>query len=336
VEWQDLITEWLAAQHNLERMKTFINTRLAETWELKGQGAEQSELEKAVLEWTGVLPAGVLLLTAGVDVQDNRLEVTVKGWGLDDEQWVVDHRIFRGDPSVLKSTEEAVSPWEELEQYLRTDYEHASGTLLRVACTLVDSGGHHTKEVYEFTRRREMHRIYACKGSGGIGKPLVSTARRVGPRKTLLFGIGVDTAKERVYSILRSGKCHIFKNGEVSGEYFRQLTSEKLVTTVRNNETSMMWVKKYERNEALDCSVYALAAIDVLKPNFKALATLRFKQSIKAKLPAAPKEEEDLVPEKENSQPSTNEPKDEIRVVTAPSRKPMQLPKRRNWVNAWQ
>jgi phage terminase large subunit GpA-like protein len=270
LEWIKLIQEWLDTKGSLERKKTFINTRLAETWEIRGTGADLHELEKRKETYTDLLPPGVLFLTAGVDTQDNRLECSVIGWGLDDERWVIDHRVFPGDPSLPET--DAQSPWAALREYLLEPWDHALGVSMHVSCVLVDSGGHHTERVYDFTRKHELRRWYAIVGRPGIGKPLASSGNRVGPFKTLLYTVGVDTAKEDIFTSFRVGEigagyCH-FSEG-LPSEYFRQVTAEKLVKTTREFVTTMQWVKTSERNEALDCFVYARAAVAVLRPNFR-------------------------------------------------------------------
>jgi phage terminase large subunit GpA-like protein len=269
VDWLDLIQEWIDAKGSLERRKTFINTRLAETWELKGTGADTHELEKRKENYREMLPEGVLFLTAGVDTQDDRLECSLIGWGMNDERWVIDHSVFHGDPS-LPDTDSA-SPWAALRVYLMQDWPHALGMAMHPVCVLIDSGGHHTEPVYEFCRKHRARRWYACKGVAGINRALVNDGNRVGPFKTLLYSVGVDTAKEDLFTSFRVDKpgtsyCHF--SSTLSGEYFLQVTSEKLVKTTRDFVTTMVWVKTRERNEALDCFVYARAAQSVLRPNF--------------------------------------------------------------------
>ena len=280
VDWLKLIHEWLEAKGSLERMKVFINTNLAETWEIRGTGANVSDLESHKRFEHDLLPAGVLYLTAGVDTQDDRVECSVIGWGLDDERWVIDHRIFRGDPA--QPDTDPNSPWAHLREYLLEEWEHALGVTMRVRCALVDSGGHHTERVYEFTRKHELRGWHAIVGRGGIGKPLISTEHKVGPYETKLFTVGVDTAKEDIYTSFRTKEpgstyCHFANN--LPPDYFLQVTAEKLVTTVKDFHTTKEWVKVRERNEALDCFVYARAAVAVRRPNFRKLARSLFKVS---------------------------------------------------------
>lgn len=283
LDWATLIREWLEAQTSLESMKVFVNTRLAETWEIRGTGANMSELEKRSRFSRDILPAGVLWLTAGVDTQDNRLECSVWGWGVDDERWAIEHKMFPGDPS-LPDTDPA-SPWAALREYLLEDWEHTAGVTMRIATALIDSGGHHTERVYEFSRKHELRRWHAIVGRQGIGRPLLSSGSRVGPYKTLLYTVGVDTAKEDIFTSLRVQSesqggpgCTHFSH-TMDAEYFRQLTAEKLVKTTKEFVTTMQWVKTSERNEALDCAVYARAAVSVRRPNFRKIARNLFQVS---------------------------------------------------------
>lgn len=278
VDWLDLIREWLEAQTSLERMKVFVNTNLAETWEIRGTGANTSELEKRKEDFHDKLPSGVLWLTAGVDTQDNRLECTVYGWGLDDERWAIEHKVFPGDPALPDS--DPASPWAALRAYLLEEWEHALGVTMRIGAVLIDSGGHHTERVYEFTRKHEARRWHAIVGRAGMGRPLLSSGSRVGPYKTLLYTVGVDTAKEDVFTSFRVTRpgascCHF--SDTLTTEYFRQVTAEKLVKTTHNFVTTMKWEKTSERNEALDCAVYARAAVSVRRPNFRKLAKSLFR-----------------------------------------------------------
>ncbi len=301
IEWSTLVSEWLAAKNSLEQKKTFINTRLAETWEIRGKGADLHELErrKDVVDYADLLPAGVLFLTAGVDTQDDRVEVSVLGWGMDEERWVVDHQIFRGDPALPETVggvRNELSPWAHLQDYLRKPWHHELGLTMQVACALIDSAGHHTARVYEFTRKNEARRWHAIIGRGGIGKTIVSRGSEQGPAHAMLYTVGVDTAKEDIFTSFRitekgAGYCHFSKT--LPPEYFRQVTSEQLVKVKRDFMTTLRWVKKSERNEALDCFVYARAAVAVLRPAYKSIqrrmdaAAARIAEN-QAKVEAAP------------------------------------------------
>ncbi len=148
----------------------------------------------------------MLLLTAGVDVQDDRLEVEIVGWGKDEESWSLDYRTIYGDPS-------SPAVWQDLDTALSQILVTEDGRQLAVRCACVDSGGHHTSSVYRYVKPREGKRIFAIKGIGGAGKPIVNRPSTNNIGKVRLFGVGVDTAKELLFSRLRinevgPGYCH--------------------------------------------------------------------------------------------------------------------------------
>jgi phage terminase large subunit GpA-like protein len=277
VEWTKLVQEWIAAtsKNDMEKMQVFINTRVAETWELRGDRAEESDLEKRAEPVTeNLLPDGVLLITMGVDVQRDRLVASLWGWGLDKEAWALDHYVIRKPPSLPEEHDD--SPWKILDELIDQRFDHPSGKSLGVTCVCVDSGDQ-TKIVYDYTRKRERRRVYAIKGMPGFGKPLVNNGTRPDKNKTLLYGVGVDTAKEKLYSSLKLEKpgpsyVHILKKDSLGADYRSELTSEQLITTKRRGRTVLSYqVREGRRNEALDCAVYASAAREILRPRFEKL-----------------------------------------------------------------
>lgn len=281
-KWEDLIVEWVNSEGKPQDRKVFINTRLAETWKVRGETAEVGEIQKraevypCAEDGTRRLPEGVLVLTAGVDTQKDRFEVSIWGWGLNEQAWLIDHKILRGDPSKKPLQDELV-------EALSVGYQHSDGDTLRPVVTLLDAFGRYTKEMYDFTRRNEMRRIYACKGVGGVGRPAAGGATRVGVRKNiLLYPVGVDTVKETIYHRLREAKpeepgyIHFPIAACADTGYFAQLTSEQLVEEKKGGKTQLVWVKKPGvRNETLDCAVYAFAAKEVLNPALEVIAKKR-------------------------------------------------------------
>jgi phage terminase large subunit GpA-like protein len=263
----EMARDFLDAKHSRspEILKTWVNTWLGETWEDEGLTVDDGSLLSRREEYEAPVPAGGLVLTASVDAQDDRLECEVVAWGIGEESWSICHKTFRGNPAKPEV-------WRELDEHLQLTFEHESGVLLRIACTFVDSGGHHTKQVYAFCKAREARRVYACKGIAGAGKPLAGRPTKGNVMGALLFPVGVDTAKEILFARLKlnefgPGFCHFPKVEPYDEEYFKQLTAEKQKTKYKNGFPTKFWEKIRPRNEALDLRVYAMAALDALKPN---------------------------------------------------------------------
>ena len=267
--WVDLIDtveEFLACRKDPMRLKTFVNTILAETWEDQGDGVDDYAVAKRKEDYDGI-PDDAVLLTAGVDVQDDRLEVEIVGWGAGEESWQIDYQVLYGDPS---------SPqlWARLDEILLATYEHPIGEPMLIRATCVDSGGHHTRAVYNYAKTRAGHRVFAIKGVGGEGKPIVGRPSKNNVGKVPLYAIGVDTAKELHYARLRidepgPGYCHF--QAKRDDEYFRQLTAEKQVIKYHKGYPTRTWIKTRTRNEALDVRVYAIAAFHILNVNMDSI-----------------------------------------------------------------
>src|SRR3954466_507723 len=165
VTWPQMAKAFLEAKRLPETLKTWINTSLGETWEQEGESVDDGTLYGRREEYAAEVPRDAVVLTAGVDVQEDRLEVEVVAWGETEECWSIEYRTIRGNPAQGEI-------WYELDAYLARTFDHQSGVRLRIACALIDSGGHHTKQVYAFCKPRVTRRIYACKGFAGAGKPL--------------------------------------------------------------------------------------------------------------------------------------------------------------------
>ena len=261
------VTEFLNSKRDPMRLKTWVNTFLGETWEDQGEQVDEHDLINRGEDWGGELPEDVLLLTAGVDVQDDRLELEVVGWGRGEESWSIDYQTLYGDPSTAQL-------WMQLDEVLQQKFVHPvhGEMIIRSAC--VDSGGHYTQQVYNYTRARAGKRVFAIKGVGGEGKPIVGRPSKNNIGKINLFPVGTDTAKELIYSRLKieeegEGYCH-FPTGRHE-EYYRMLTAEKKVTKYFKGRPRREWVKIRTRNEALDCRVYATAALAILNLNLEAV-----------------------------------------------------------------
>ena len=266
----DMAQGFVEAKKSPETLKTWINTSLGETFEEQGEELDAGLLYQRREHYVTDVPAGGLVLTAAVDVQDDRLECGVEAWGVGEENWKVDYRTFWGDPS--KTT-----LWNQVRDFLATRYTRDDGVTLGIACAVVDSGGHYTQQVYQFVKALESRRVYAIKGRGGAGLPVVGRPSRGNIGKVQLFSIGVDTAKEVTAARLRGlepgpGYVHFPIDERFDTEYFDQLGAEKCVTKFYKGSPRREWVKTRARNEAWDIANYNLAALYILNPNFAVLA----------------------------------------------------------------
>jgi phage terminase large subunit GpA-like protein len=246
---------------------SFTNTCLAETWEETGETVDASMLTNRGEPYgPDDLPDGVLFATAGVDVQGNRLEVQIVGWGYAEESWAIRYVVLTGDPAQKMV-------WRDLDELLRRPMETTSGRPVRIRSAAIDTGGHHANEVHEFCRPRFGRRIFAIKGRAG---PNVIWPTRASRTKTdqQVYLVGVDTAKDTIYGRLKikreldgpsPGYVHFPvmapDDDSFGPQYFDQLTSEQAVTRFREGKPYRVWeLPAGRRNEALDTFVYALAA----------------------------------------------------------------------------
>jgi phage terminase large subunit GpA-like protein len=270
----DIVRNFLEAKKSPELLKTWVNTSLGETWEDRdGEGLDQNSLYGRRENYPADVPRPALLLTAGIDVQHDRIELEVVGWGLGEESWNVDYRVIPGD-----TTRDEV--WEELDEALAGGYTSEDGGELLITAALIDSSDQ-TTTVYRFVKRSKHQRIFAGKGISGPGRPVVQISRKQKGRKTRdidLYQVGVDDAKGIIYARLKAtdsgpGYCHFPL--ERDEEYFAQLAGERLVTKYYKGFPRKEWQKVRPRNEALDCRVYAFAALKILNPVWSAVEERR-------------------------------------------------------------
>ncbi|HWR51682.1 MAG TPA: phage terminase large subunit family protein [Bryobacteraceae bacterium] len=271
--WGDAAGMFVAAQKNPALLQVFINTVLGQTWRIQGDAPEWQRLYDRREEYgIATIPKGGLFLTAGVDVQKDRIEVEVVAWGRGKESWSVDYQVLEG-----RTAEAAV--WQKLTALLDTQYTMDAGGRLPITKLAIDSG-YATPEVYGWARQHGGQRTVVIKGDGRAPAPVGQPSPvDLGPHgKRVRFGVRVwpvngAMIKEELYRWLHldrptdesgvphpPGYCHFPKYGE---EYFKQLTAEQLVTRVVKGYRRPEWQKTRERNEALDCRVYARAAAAV-------------------------------------------------------------------------
>ena len=278
--WADIVTDFLSKKDDTEMLKVWVNTELGEPWIDEGETVDFSELAGRRKPYTAPVPDGVLVLTAGVDVQDDRFELEIVGWGENKQSWGIEYKVIRGNTSLPET-------WDRLDQHLLKTYAHSDGGTMQIWSTAIDSGGHRTPETYEFCKTREKRNIWAIKGKGGGGMNIVHTHSRTKKVKNLLFTIAVDTAKTILYTRLaqadieKAGYCHFpldsidLQHG-YDEKYFEGLTSEIKITKMVKGRPKTEWiVKKGVRNEPLDCRVYATVALEILNPNFEELKKRR-------------------------------------------------------------
>ena len=270
--WSKAVEEYLAAKDDYSMMKSWVNTTLGETWDEPGTQVNSTMLYHRREAYEAEVPREVLIITAGVDVQGDRIEAEAVGWDSSKESWSLDYRIFFGDP-------DQPEVWGDLNDWLTREWRHATNHRLNIRAACIDSGGHHTQQVYQYCK---LHSRYAAaiKGVAGFGRPIISSPspRRTGTerRPVPLYTVGVDTAKEVLYSRLQkaapgSGYCH-FPNNEppYSQQYFDQLCAEKLVRRTFLGIPKPVWeLPSGRRNEALDCRVYAMAALELIRPDYQ-------------------------------------------------------------------
>ncbi len=274
VPWRELAAEWVKANTEKDKrgLQAFVNLRLGETWTEDADRITVEALEKNREDYDeeADVPEGVLLLTAGVDVQDNRLEVEVVGWGVGRESWGIAYEVIAGDTSTP-------GPWLRLDALLAKVWKRPDGRELALWCACVDSGGHRTDEVYEFCRARLARNVFAIKGRAGAGLPIVGKASTSNKLRIPLYPVGADTGKETLYSRLAlasagPGYCHFPIGRGYDDAFFKGLVSEKRVVKIRAGRRFSSWVQVHARNEPLDVRVYATAAMEIMMPDFTALA----------------------------------------------------------------
>lgn len=266
--WVDMAVDFYAVKNQPEMLKTWVNTALGRTFDDPGESIEYgSLLDKRETYDHETIPNEVLLLTCGVDVQGDRLEAQVVGWSHNNECWVIDYKVIFGDPS-------STHVWRDLDQYLLNSFTREDDRVLKIVSTCVDSGGHHTQQVYAYTSKRVHRKIFAIKGSSQTQKPIAGRPSFVGRARHVLYPVGTDTAKEVIYSRIKAEKAAIHFPATVDEEYFKQLTSEKRVVKYVKGAKKFQWVAKRRHNEALDTLVYAFAAVYILQPNYDRIELL--------------------------------------------------------------
>lgn len=265
VSWKQIVEEFLKAKDSPERLKVWTNTRMAEVWdEVGSQPAWRLLRDRAELYKIREVPAEVIFLTAGVDVQENRLVTVVRGWADWEESYLIYWSELFGNPGQSEV-------WTQLDMMLAYPFSHPAGKQIYIKRCAIDSG-YLPNDVYNYCRVRA-NQTMATKGASTANLPIVNKPSWVdvnfegetlkGQDGVQLWRIGTDSAKAQIYNRLSMknpgpGFYH-FPDG-VADEYYKQLTAEKKVTQFRNGFPAPVWVKLRPRNDVLDCEVLALAA----------------------------------------------------------------------------
>jgi phage terminase large subunit GpA-like protein len=264
--WVQIIKDFLKTLGDIGKLKTFVNTTLGETWEESiGERPDAEIIHQRREVYSSPVPDWVVYLTAGVDSQRDRYELRVWGWGVGEEAWLIDRQIIMGrhdEESTLERVDEAIN-----KTYLR-----ANGIEMTIGRICWDIGGIDPTIVYKRSKKHGLFRVVPIKGASVYGKPVAEMPRKRNKNGVYLTEVGTDTAKEQIYSRLQllasseptPGAVHypadpnVFDLAEA-----QQLTSEELVLKYVKGKQKILWDSKGRRNEALDCFVYALAALRI-------------------------------------------------------------------------
>lgn len=271
--WTSIVVEQLEAAASAKKgdfgpMQLFTNETLGQTWEIRGDSSDEHVLqERAKAEgfMLGIVPAGALALTAGVDVQRDRWEIGVWGWGRGLESWSIDHAIIEGNPA-------SEEDWVRVYEYLMRRYPQAwaTGCSIGLSGISIDSSDQ-TQDVYNWVRKHQsmLPNLRAIKGSSESQKPILMPASAVDvnwkgqkiPNGLRLWQVGVDTAKDLLLgqlSIMTPGPGFVHMAADLPREWFEQLTAEHRILTKVGGQEVYKWVKRRPRNEVMDCRNYAL------------------------------------------------------------------------------
>ncbi len=275
--WESTIMEYLQAIGNTKKLQVVYNTRFGELWEDRGDLEDEDSMMMRREEYEAELPEGVLVLTCGVDTQDDRLEFEVVGHGHFGETWGIKKGIIMGRPDDNET-------WNQLDDVIDHVYCFKSGAGLRISMTFVDEGGHFTQDVRLQCRARISKKVFCIKGRGGDGIPFTSPPKKqkiVVNGKSLgtcwQYQLGVDAGKQLIMDNLRvqttgSKYSHFPRRDDYGSAYFKGLLSERLVYKPERR-SPWVWEKipGHERNEALDCRNYAMAAFKALPADLDAI-----------------------------------------------------------------
>lgn len=295
--WESIILQFLQAGTDSAKLQVVYNTQFGELWEERGDMASEDDVMARREVYEAEVPDGVLLLTCGVDTQDDRLEYEVVGHRRFGETWGIKKGVILGRPD----TEEV---WERLDEVLFHKYKFKSGVSLQISLTFIDEGGHFTQEVRQHCLARQYDHVFAIKGANRPDIPytappkkqkIVVNGKVIG--QVWVYEIGVNAGKQKIVDNLRvqspgANYCHFPLRDDYGKQFFKQLMSEHLAY-VPKLKHPWQWQKipGHERNEAFDIRNYNLAACEILSPDWDAI-----EQKLRT---AKPGEENASIPMKE-------------------------------------
>ena len=254
--WSNVAKEFLVAKRDADALQVWTNTLMAEGW--RGDAGEEldpSDLSTKVEPFgLNAIPSEVLVVTAGVDVQADRLEVVFVGFGKENQVFVLGNTVIWGKP-------EDNETWAELDDLLKTTWTHPNGGVLKVDAAGVDSGdGQRTDFVNAFTKPRFSRKVISVKGASGFSRPIIEKSHSKG---SLLFIVGVDSVKMRIQAGLSHGTIKL--SADLEARSFEELCSERLQTKYSRGQPTRQWVRiPGRRAEILDSLGYALAVRQIL------------------------------------------------------------------------
>lgn len=275
--WESIILQFLQAGTDSAKLQVVYNTQFGELWEERGDMASEDDVMARREVYEAEVPDGVLLLTCGVDTQDDRLEYEVVGHRRFGETWGIKKGVILGRPD----TEEV---WERLDEVLSHKYKFKSGVSLQISLTFIDEGGHFTQEVRQHCLARQYDHVFAIKGANRPDIPytappkkqkIVVNGKVIG--QVWVYEIGVNAGKQKIVDNLRvqspgANYCHFPLRDDYGKQFFKQLMSEHLAY-VPKLKHPWQWQKipGHERNEAFDIRNYNLAACEILSPDWDAI-----------------------------------------------------------------
>lgn len=271
--WIDIASDFAKIGKDRGKLKTFVNTTLGEVW-------EEDQTEKVDWEllyqrrevYSAPVPARAVVLTGGIDTQDDRYELRVWAWGAGEESWLVFRCILTGDPA-------SAVLLRQVEKELHRQFARADGTTFGVERWCWDSGGHHSETVRAQSRQHGVHWVIPIFGASTYGKPIANMPRRKDKKsRVYLTEVGTDNAKEVIYNRLKlqadfdrpvPGLVHFPADDAICDQdELKQMTSETKKWVMAKGRRVLRWDASKRRNEALDCFVYALAALRISRERF--------------------------------------------------------------------